>query len=67
MGSGRNSAFWRWGTSCRRVRSAFTKSSKGAVPEEYAMIRRIGGLIYVTDRDRTLARKGVLERSGRQL
>jgi uncharacterized tellurite resistance protein B-like protein len=34
-------------------------------PEEDALIRRVGGLIYVTDRDRMLARKRVLERMGR--
>lgn len=33
-------------------------------PEEDALIRRIGGLIYITDRDRMLARKRVLERLG---
>jgi uncharacterized tellurite resistance protein B-like protein len=31
-------------------------------PEEDALIRRVGGLIYVTDRDRMLARQRVLER-----
>ncbi len=31
-------------------------------PEEDALIRRLGGLIYVTDRDRVLARHRVLER-----
>lgn len=35
-------------------------------PEEDALIRRIGGLIYITDRDRMLARKRVLERLGIQ-
>jgi uncharacterized tellurite resistance protein B-like protein len=35
-------------------------------PEEDALIRKIGGLIYITDRDRMLARKRVLERMGRQ-
>jgi uncharacterized tellurite resistance protein B-like protein len=33
-------------------------------PEEDALIRRIGGLIYITDRDRMLARKRVLEKLG---
>lgn len=33
-------------------------------PEEDALIRKIGGLIYITDRDRMLARKRVLERMG---
>lgn len=31
-------------------------------PEEDALIRRLGGLIYVTDRDRVLARQRVLDR-----
>ena len=31
-------------------------------PEEDSLIRRIAGLIYVTDRDRVLARKKVLDR-----
>jgi len=31
-------------------------------PEEDALIRRLGGLIYVTDRDRVLARHRVLAR-----
>lgn len=31
-------------------------------PEEDALIRRLGGLIYVTDRDRMLARQRVLSR-----
>lgn len=35
-------------------------------PEEDALIRRVGGLIYVTDRDRMLARKRVLDRLGLQ-
>ncbi len=35
-------------------------------PEEDALIRKIGGLIYITDRDRMLARKRVLERLGLQ-
>lgn len=35
-------------------------------PEEDALIRKIGGLIYITDRDRMLARKRVLERMGQQ-
>jgi uncharacterized tellurite resistance protein B-like protein len=35
-------------------------------PEEDALIRKIGGLIYITDRDRMLARKRVLERLGAQ-
>jgi uncharacterized tellurite resistance protein B-like protein len=35
-------------------------------PEEDALIRRIGGLIYVTDRDRMLARKRVLDRMSKQ-
>ena len=33
-------------------------------PEEDALIRRIGSLIYVTDRDRVLARHRVLARLG---
>jgi uncharacterized tellurite resistance protein B-like protein len=33
-------------------------------PEEDALIRRLGGLIYVTDRDRILARQRVLARLG---
>jgi uncharacterized tellurite resistance protein B-like protein len=35
-------------------------------PEEDALIRKIGGLIYITDRDRMLARQRVLERMGGQ-
>jgi uncharacterized tellurite resistance protein B-like protein len=35
-------------------------------PEEDALIRRIGGLIYVDDRDRVLARQRVLARLERQ-
>jgi uncharacterized tellurite resistance protein B-like protein len=31
-------------------------------PEEDALIRRLGGLIYITDRDRVLARQRVLAR-----
>ena len=31
-------------------------------PEEDSLIRRIAGLIYVTDRDRVLARKKVVDR-----
>jgi uncharacterized tellurite resistance protein B-like protein len=34
-------------------------------PEEDALIRRMVGLIHITDRDRMLARKRVLERTGR--
>jgi uncharacterized tellurite resistance protein B-like protein len=34
-------------------------------PEEDALIRRLGGLIYITDRDRVLARQRVLARLGR--
>ena len=33
-------------------------------PEEDALIRRLGGLIYVTDRDRIIARQRVLARLG---
>jgi uncharacterized tellurite resistance protein B-like protein len=33
-------------------------------PEEDALIRKLGGLIYVTDRERMLAKKRVLERKG---
>ena len=33
-------------------------------PEEDLLIRRIAGLIYVTDRDRVLARQSVLTRLG---
>ena len=33
-------------------------------PEEDALIRRLGNLIHVTDRDRVLARKRVLHRLG---
>ena len=35
-------------------------------PEEDLLIRRIAGLIYVTDRDRVLARQRVLARLGQQ-
>ena len=35
-------------------------------PEEDLLIRRVAGLIYVTDRDRILARQRVLARLGRQ-
>jgi uncharacterized tellurite resistance protein B-like protein len=34
-------------------------------PEEDALMRRLGGLVYVTDRDRVLARRRVLARLGR--
>ncbi|MBU6471607.1 MAG: TerB family tellurite resistance protein [Alphaproteobacteria bacterium] len=34
-------------------------------PEEDALIRRLGGLIYVSDRDRVLARQRALARLGR--
>ncbi len=34
-------------------------------PEEDALVRRLGGLIYVTDRDRVLARQRALARLGR--
>jgi len=34
-------------------------------PEEDALIRKLGGLIYVTDRERMLAKKRVLERMGK--
>jgi uncharacterized tellurite resistance protein B-like protein len=33
-------------------------------PEEDALIRRLGNLIYITDRDRVLARQRVLARRG---
>ena len=33
-------------------------------PEEDALMRRIGGLVYVSDRDRMLARRRVVERLG---
>ena len=33
-------------------------------PEEDALIRRIGSLIYITDRDRVLAKHRVLARLG---
>ena len=35
-------------------------------PEEDLLIRRIAGLIYVSDRDRVLARQRVLEKRGQQ-
>ena len=35
-------------------------------PEEDLLIRRVAGLIYVTDRDRVLARQRVLARLGQQ-
>ncbi len=34
-------------------------------PEEDALIRKLGALIYVTDRERVLAKKRVLERMGK--
>ena len=34
-------------------------------PEEDALIRKLGGLIYVTDRERMLAKKRVLEKMGK--
>ena len=36
-------------------------------PEEDLLIRRIAGLIYVTDRDRVLARQRVLARRGQSI
>lgn len=35
-------------------------------PEEDALIRRLGNLIYITDRDRVMARQRVLARRGGQ-
>jgi uncharacterized tellurite resistance protein B-like protein len=34
-------------------------------PEEDALIRKVAGLLYVSDRDRGLARQRVLHRLGR--